>query len=110
MKWRIISVGKPALRYAQLGTDEYLKRLRRHTRIDLNHLKAGPEPRLSAQLDEVAGEKSLRIVLDESGRTDLDTEGLAGWLNDVELHRALERNFGPHRRSRRSQRKDAELC
>ena len=84
MKWQIVTVGKPALRHARLGAEDYLKRLQRHTRVELRHIKAAPEPQLSARIDEAMEQSSLRIVLDERGRKDIDTMGLLQWLNEVE--------------------------
>lgn len=88
MRWQIITVGKPALRYAQLGSEEYLKRLRRHTRVEVRHLKAMPEPQLTNRLNEAVGSGAFRVVLDERGRTDLDTLGLVHWLDGIELDAA----------------------
>ena len=84
MKWRILTIGKPALAYARTGAEEYLKRLRKHTEVELRHLRDVPEPRATQSLLE-ASEGCLRIVLDERGRSDLDTRGLAGWVGRQEL-------------------------
>jgi 23S rRNA (pseudouridine1915-N3)-methyltransferase len=85
MKWQIITVGKPALRFAQLASEDYIKRLRRHARVELRHLKALPEPHMTTRLHEAAGIDSLRMVLDERGTTDMNTMDLAQWLEAVEL-------------------------
>lgn len=67
MKWQIHAIGKPSLRYARLGIEEYQKRLRRYT--DLNLLTdakdQGKEKNSQLLLDRSAG--AVRIALDERG-------------------------------------------
>jgi len=67
MQFRIIVAGKPALTYAKLATDEYLKRLSRHINCELITVKAGTSEEVSARLIE-RSQGSYRIVLDERGK------------------------------------------
>ncbi|MEM7146943.1 MAG: 23S rRNA (pseudouridine(1915)-N(3))-methyltransferase RlmH, partial [Verrucomicrobiota bacterium] len=72
MKWRVIVVGKPALAYAKLGVEEYLKRLQRYVRVELVYLKDGKAERVLE-----ASEGCRRVVLDERGEC-LSTEAIRG--------------------------------
>ncbi len=66
MNIRIYAAGKPALKYARAGIEEYLKRLRRYAKIELIYLKAGASEVVSADL-LARSEGSYRIALDERG-------------------------------------------
>lgn len=81
MKWKIIVVGKPALAYARLGVEEYLKRLRRYGRVEVVVLKDGSAEVVSKRyLDASAG--CRRVVLDERGAcltTEEIRERVDGW-------------------------------
>ena len=72
MNHEIIVAGKPALKYAKLGTDEYLKRLTRYGKYQLTHIKDGSSKEVSKRLYE-ASKGSLRIALDERGDTPTTT-------------------------------------
>jgi 23S rRNA (pseudouridine1915-N3)-methyltransferase len=63
MKWRILTVGKPALTYAKQGVDEYLGRMRRYTDVDWQPVKALPSP---AEAKPASG---VLLVLDERGES-----------------------------------------
>jgi len=89
MKWRVLTIGKPALRYTQAGSEEYLKRLRKYAQVELVHLKAAPEPKATRSILD-ASEGSLRIVLDERGRNDMDTKAFAKWVADREMDGATK--------------------
>lgn len=85
MKWQILSIGKPSLSYAKAGIDEYSRRLRRYTRLEMKQQKeAGAEKNSRYLLD--ASEGSLRIVLDERGKKlttrDFESE-VQTWQNDA---------------------------
>lgn len=67
MKWRIFCVGKPALAYAKLGVEEYLKRLGRYTACEIIHLKTADPSERDRRMGK-AREGTLRLVLDERGR------------------------------------------
>lgn len=83
MNWRILAAGKPALAYAKTGIDEYLKRLKRGSKVDLIYLKAGDSESVSADLlSRSAG--TYRIALDERG-SDWTTGQFVKRLNAWEM-------------------------
>lgn len=64
MHLRVIVAGKPALPYAKLGIEEYLKRMR--GTVELVQVKAGSSKDVSVRLlEKSAG--CFRIALDERG-------------------------------------------
>ena len=69
MKWQILAIGKPSLRYAKAGVEEYQKRLGRYATLDLqtDWKDAGQVKNSEALL--AASEGAVRIVLDERGET-----------------------------------------
>lgn len=67
MTHRILAVGKPALAFAKLGIEEYLRRLKRHGKFSLEVIKDGPAPVVSQRLLD-ASQGTFRIVLDERGK------------------------------------------
>lgn len=69
MKWQILAIGRPSLRYAKTGVEEYLKRLGRYTSIELqtDWKDAGQVKNSDALL--AASEGAVRIVLDERGES-----------------------------------------
>ncbi len=83
MKFQIIVAGKPALKYAREGVDEYLKRLSRHGGCELVHIKDGTSEEVSSRLLE-RSEGTYRIVLDERGKT-LGTRELHKQVDDLRL-------------------------
>jgi len=83
VNWRILAAGKPALAYAKTGIDEYLKRLKRGSKVDLIYLKAGDSESVSADLlSRSAG--TYRIALDERG-SDWTTGQFVKRLNAWEM-------------------------
>lgn len=67
MKWQIAAIGKPSLKFAKSGVDEYLKRLRRYASVELfNEAKESGAEKNSEYLLR-ATEGAVRIVLDERG-------------------------------------------
>ncbi|MGA0853932.1 MAG: 23S rRNA (pseudouridine(1915)-N(3))-methyltransferase RlmH [Luteolibacter sp.] len=66
MKIQIIAAGRPALAYAKLGVDEYLKRLGRYGAYSIEVVKSGTREEVSARLLE-RSRGSFRIALDERG-------------------------------------------
>lgn len=83
MQIRVIVAGKPALGYARLAVEDYLKRLRRHGGCELIVVKAGSSGEVSARLlERSAG--SYRIVLDERGKA-LDTRTLHAHMEGLRL-------------------------
>ena len=83
MKWQVITIGKPALPWARAGMEEYLIRLRHSTQVDHTSLRESP-PTLTAERMQTASEGSLRIVLDERGRS-LTSSELANWKQKHQL-------------------------
>jgi 23S rRNA (pseudouridine1915-N3)-methyltransferase len=65
LTWRIIAAGKPALEFARMGIDEYLRRLQGFGKAEVHFVKAGP--RLHARMLELS-DGMFRILLDERGR------------------------------------------
>lgn len=85
MKWKIIVVGKPALVYARLGVEEYLKRLKRYVRVELVTLKDGKPEAVAERMLE-ASRGCWRVVLDERGecpRTEELRERIDLWEGKV---------------------------
>ena len=58
MKWNLLTVGKPALDYARLGAEEYLRRLQRQTDFTWTVVKSLPAAKPAGH---------FWIVLDERG-------------------------------------------
>lgn len=91
MKWQIFSIGKPSLDYAKRGIDEYTKRLRRYTKLEMHQQKEAGQEKNSRYLLN-ASEKAYRIVLDERGDS-LTTADLAKrvqtWQNTGQKNVAL---------------------
>ena len=83
MQWKFIVVGKPALRYAAAGVAEYLPRLQRYTRAEIEYLKDGSPAEMDARFDRSAAE-SLRIVMDERGES-LTTRELLSRVEQWEI-------------------------
>lgn len=83
MKFQIIVAGKPALKYAREGVDEYTKRLSRHGVCELIHVKDGNSEEVSARLLE-RSEGSYRVVLDERGKA-LGTRQLHQHIDGLRL-------------------------
>lgn len=82
MHWKIITVGKPNLRWAKDGVDDYLKRLSRTIRMEWVVLRDGGEAMVTKRmLDASDGYK--RVVLDERGVSWRSTE-LAAWISGQE--------------------------
>lgn len=65
--WRVVSVGKPKLRYAQLGIADYEGRIRRFAQWEWRTVPAATPERESAQLVE-ASRETFRLLLDSRGR------------------------------------------
>lgn len=60
MKWKLLTVGKPALAYARLGADEYLRRLRRAADVTWT---------VCSTLPSTKPPKEFWLVLDERGES-----------------------------------------
>ncbi len=68
MQYRIIVAGKPALPYAKMAVDDYIKRLTRYGSYELLIVKAGEQEAVSERLLQ-ASNGCFRIALDERGET-----------------------------------------
>lgn len=68
MRFRIVVAGKPALHYAKVAVDEYLKRLGRYGGCELTIVRAGDSASTSARILD-ASHDCYRIALDERGET-----------------------------------------
>ena len=85
MKWKIYTVGKPALAYAKMGVAEYLKRLQRYTPCEHISMRKGD----AAEIESFLGSRKagvLNIILDERGKaltTDQFTETVRNWQLDA---------------------------
>jgi 23S rRNA (pseudouridine1915-N3)-methyltransferase len=69
MKWQILAIGKPSLRYAKAGVEEYQKRLTRYTALELQTDWKDAGQVKNSEILLAASEGAVRIVLDERGET-----------------------------------------
>jgi 23S rRNA (pseudouridine1915-N3)-methyltransferase len=83
MHWKFVVVGKPALSYAEAGVAEYLPRLRRYTRAEVDYLKDGPPAEVQKRAER-AVEDAYRIVLDERGK-DMKTSEWRALVDKLEM-------------------------
>ncbi|MAB60153.1 MAG: 50S rRNA methyltransferase [Verrucomicrobiales bacterium] len=83
MKWKFVVVGKPSLKYARLGIEEYLKRIRKYVGVDFVSVKNGTKEEEGERLLK-ASENSYRIVFDERGEL-IDTKTLTEKVNKLEM-------------------------
>jgi 23S rRNA (pseudouridine1915-N3)-methyltransferase len=87
MKWKIIVIGKPALKFARDGADEYIKRLKHYTQAELVFAKD------AERQQQAAATSSLRIALDERGQNistqqvvqKIDTWEMGGEVKEIAL-------------------------
>jgi 23S rRNA (pseudouridine1915-N3)-methyltransferase len=86
--WKMIAVGKPKLRFAAEGIQEYLLRIRRFAPCETLFLASAKPEHLTARILEASG-RSFRIVLDERGEQS-SSEELAELLSEQQL-RATQR-------------------
>ncbi len=84
MQWKIVTVGKPALRWARDGLDDYLQRMTRTHAVECIHIKDGPPDAISKKMLELSAD-SHRVLLDERGRQWRSKE-MARWIGHQELH------------------------
>lgn len=69
MKWQILAIGKPSLRYAKTGVEEYQKRLGRYTSLELQTDWKDTGQLKNSEALLAASEGAVRIVLDERGES-----------------------------------------
>ena len=85
MHYRILAIGKPALPWAKDGIADYLRRLQRYTKADVDYIKEGRAAQNSERL-LMASEGCLRVVLDERGRlqtTEAARQSVDRWERDA---------------------------
>ncbi|MFZ4767332.1 MAG: 23S rRNA (pseudouridine(1915)-N(3))-methyltransferase RlmH [Roseimicrobium sp.] len=83
MKWKIITVGKPALPWARAAVEDYLGRLPRFAQVEWIALREGTTVQTGARALE-ASSGTRRIVLDERGRQ-FGSVDFAKWIERQEL-------------------------
>jgi 23S rRNA (pseudouridine1915-N3)-methyltransferase len=89
MQYRIVVIGKPSLEWARAGVADYLRRLQRYLRAEVEYLKEGTAAQNSERLLK-ASEGCLRVVLDERGRlqtTAAARESADRWERDAGVKR-----------------------
>lgn len=79
MKWKLLTVGKPALSYAKAGRDEYLGRLAKFDPVEPVIVRASDPGREGAEL-LARSEGCFRVVLHEHARP-LTSRGLAAEID-----------------------------
>lgn len=89
MRIRVVVAGKPALGYAKLAVEDYLRRLSRYGSYELTHVKAGGSGEVSQRLLE-ATEGCWRVALDERGEG-LTTRELAHRMEGLEADGGVKR-------------------
>jgi 23S rRNA (pseudouridine1915-N3)-methyltransferase len=83
MTWKVIAVGKPKLRFAAEGIQEYLVRIRRFAPCETLFLTAAKPEQLTTQI-LAASEKSFRVILDERGEQS-SSEELAEFISEHQV-------------------------
>ncbi len=84
MKWQITAIGKPSLRYAQIGIEEYQKRLRRYADLTLQTDTKDQGKEKNSALLLKRSEGTLRIAMDERGAA-WTTSDLASKIEDWQM-------------------------
>ncbi len=83
MHWRILAVGKPALPWAREGIGDYLGRVTRAVKVEVEYLRDGPRPQVEERFQKAA-EGSRRVVMDERGKR-LTTEEMRELVDRWEM-------------------------
>jgi 23S rRNA (pseudouridine1915-N3)-methyltransferase len=83
MKWEIIVVGKPSLRWARAGAEDYATRLKRMASVEIKTLRETPASDLATRM-LAASAGSWRVVLDERGKM-RGSEDFAKWIAQQEV-------------------------
>ncbi len=84
MKWRIYTVGKPALPYARAGAETYLKRLRRLVSCEHHLMRNGDRTEIQGLMGR-SRDGVLNVVLDERGQA-VTTAHFADRVRDWQLN------------------------
>lgn len=83
MTWKVIAVGKPKLRFAAEGIQEYLQRIRRFAPCETLFLSSAPPEQLTTRVLKES-EQSFRVVLDERGRQS-SSEELSEFISEHQV-------------------------
>jgi 23S rRNA (pseudouridine1915-N3)-methyltransferase len=83
MRWQIISVGKPALPWAKIAIEDYLRRVQRMAQVEMVILKQAAPSQVLAKAME-ASQGHWRVVLDEKGRQ-FGSVDFARWIDKQEM-------------------------
>jgi 23S rRNA (pseudouridine1915-N3)-methyltransferase len=83
MRWQIISVGKPALSWAKIAVEDYLRRVQRMAQVEMVVLKQAAPSQVLAKAME-ASQGNWRVVLDEKGRQ-FGSVDFAKWIDKQEM-------------------------
>jgi 23S rRNA (pseudouridine1915-N3)-methyltransferase len=83
MTWKVIAAGKPKLRFAAEGIQEYLVRIRRFASCEALFLSSAKPEQLTSRISKES-EQSFRVVLDERGEQ-CSSEGLAEFISEHQL-------------------------
>lgn len=89
MKLHIITIGKPKLKYAQAGWDEYLKRLMRHHNVRVTQLADKYVNDADKILQAAANTRKIGLIVEG---TQLSSEELAHFLDAMAIE-AVEPSF-----------------
>jgi len=81
--WKVIAVGKPKLRFAAEGIQEYLVRIRRFAPCETLFLSTAQQEQLTTRVLRES-EQSFRVVLDERGRQS-SSEELAEFISEHQV-------------------------
>jgi len=65
MKWKLITMGKPALEYARVGADEYVRRLQRQTDFTWQVVKGLPREKPAGHFWVVLDERGVQLTTGE---------------------------------------------
>ena len=84
MKWKILTVGRPALDYARRGTDEYLLRLRRQADVEWLPLRDLPKEKPGGTAWLVLDERGAQLTTEEFRRK-VDAWEHRGSLKQVQV-------------------------
>jgi 23S rRNA (pseudouridine1915-N3)-methyltransferase len=61
MNWTLVTVGKPALEYARLGADDYVRRLQRQTHFSWSTVKSLPSAKPPGHFWLVLDERGVQL-------------------------------------------------
>ena len=89
MHFKILVIGKPSLVWAKAGAEDYMYRLQRYGRAEMECLKEGTQAQNAERLLK-ASDGCHRVVLDERGRL-CDTAAARASLERWEIDAGIKR-------------------